>query len=206
MVVFQVGFFVFLMLIGNFYGTEAFAAYNLGSNLLMVCFVVGFGFSIAGSTLVGQNLGADDHAGAARSGWRSLVYAVLSMGSLGGLIVIFAQPLAVLFLGDEPETVARTVEMTVLMGLITPLLAIEFAIGGALRGAGDTRFPLVATIIGLIVVRCGWAALFTFLGWPVIWVFAAMVGEYLVKGAMLLWRFRSGRWKTVVVNKDLQMA
>lgn len=206
MIVFQVGFFVFLMLIGNFYGTEAFAAYNLGTNLLMVCFVIGFGFSIAGSTLVGQSLGADDHAGASRSGWRSLIYAVASMGSVGLLIVVFAEPLAILFLGSEPETVARTVEMTVLMGLVTPLLAVEFAIGGALRGAGDTRFPLVATIIGLIVVRCGWAAVFTFLGWPVIWVFAAMVGEYIVKGALLLWRFRSGRWKTIVVNQDLELA
>jgi hypothetical protein len=60
------------MLIGNFYGTEAFAAYNIGVNLLMVCMTVGFGFSIAGSTLVGQHLGANDHAAATRSGWRSM--------------------------------------------------------------------------------------------------------------------------------------
>src|SRR5690606_34305503 len=53
--VFQVGFFIFLMLIGNFYGTEAFAAYSIGVNLLQVCMTVGFGFSIAGSTLVGQH-------------------------------------------------------------------------------------------------------------------------------------------------------
>ena len=70
-VVFQTGFFIFLILIGNFYGTEAFAAYNVGANMLMVCFMVGFGFSIAGSTLVGQHLGAGDHAGAERSGWRA---------------------------------------------------------------------------------------------------------------------------------------
>ena len=69
--VFQFGFFIFLMLIGNFYGTEAFAAYNIGINVLQVCMTVGFGFSIAGSTLVGQHLGAGDPDAAARSGWRS---------------------------------------------------------------------------------------------------------------------------------------
>ena len=58
--VFQIGFFIFLILIGNYYGTEAFAAYNIGVNLLAICWTVGFGFSIAGSTLVGQHLGAGD--------------------------------------------------------------------------------------------------------------------------------------------------
>ena len=44
----------------NYYGTEAFAAYNIGVNLLAICWTVGFGFSIAGSTLVGQHLGAGE--------------------------------------------------------------------------------------------------------------------------------------------------
>jgi putative MATE family efflux protein len=82
-VVFQVGYFAFLMLIGHYYGTIAFAAYNVGSSLLMVCFVVGFGFSIAGATLAGQHLGAKDPDAAVRSTWRSAIYAVASMGSIG---------------------------------------------------------------------------------------------------------------------------
>ncbi len=196
--VFQFGFFVFLILIGNFYGTEAFAAYNVGANMLMVCFMVGFGFSIAGSTLVGQHLGAGDHAGAERSGWRAGGLAMLSMGGLALPVMVFANELASLFIGDEPQTVAYTVQFIVLMGAMMPLMAIEFAIGGALRGAGDTRFPLVATFIGLIVVRCGLAAAFTWMELPVVWVYAALVGDYLVKGAMLVSRFKGGRWKTVV--------
>ncbi|MDE0061964.1 MAG: MATE family efflux transporter [Gammaproteobacteria bacterium] len=197
-VVFQFGFFVFMILIGNFYGTEAFAAYNVGANLLMVCFMVGFGFSIAGSTLVGQHLGADDHSGAERSGWRAGGLAMLSMGALALPVILFATELANLFIGDEPLTVGYTVQFIYVMGAMMPLLAIEFAIGGALRGAGDTRFPLVATFVGLIVVRCGLAAAFTWMELPVGWVFAALVGDYLVKGVMLVARFKRGRWKTVV--------
>ena len=196
--VFQCGFFIFMILIGNFYGTEAFAAYNVGANLLMVCFMVGFGFSIAGSTLVGQHLGADDHAGAERSGWRAGGLAMLSMGALALPVILFATELANLFIGDEPLTVGYTVQFIYVMGAMMPLLAIEFAIGGALRGAGDTRFPLMATFIGLILVRCGLAAVFTWMELPVAWVFAALVGDYLVKGVMLVARFKRGRWKTVV--------
>jgi putative MATE family efflux protein len=201
--VFQIGFFIFLMLIGNFYGTEAFAAYNIGVNLLMVCMTVGFGFSIAGSTLVGQHLGANDHEAATRSGWRSMGLAILAMGSLGLLVIFFAVPLATFFLGDEPLTIRYTVQFIYLLGSMMPLMAVEFAIGGALRGAGDTRFPLVATIAGLIGVRCGLAALFTFLQLPVVWVYAALVGDYLLKGALLVWRFRSGRWRTLMRTEDL---
>lgn len=196
-VVFQFGFFVFLMIIGNFYGTEAFAAYNIGINMLMVCMTVGFGFSIAGSTLVGQHLGAGDLEGAARSGWRSAAMAMVAMGALGILVIVFARELAEFFLGDEQLTIDYTVQFTYLMGAIMPLLAIDFAIGGALRGAGDTRFPLMTTILGLIVMRCGLAALATYLGLPVFWVYAALVGDYLLKGMMLVWRFYGGRWKTI---------
>ena len=196
--VFQIGFFAFLMLIGNFYGTEAFAAYNIGVNMLMVCMTVGFGFSIAGSTLVGQALGANDHAGATRSGWRSMVMAMLSMGALGLLVIVYAEELATFFIGDDPLTIRYTVQFTNLLGAMMPLLAIDFAIGGSLRGAGDTRFPLIATIAGLIGMRCGLAALATWLGLPVVWVYAALIGDYLLKGSMLVWRFHSGRWKTVI--------
>lgn len=202
-VVFQFGFFIFMILIGNFYGTEAFAAYNVGANLLMVCFMVGFGFSIAGSTLVGQHLGADDHAGAERSGWRAGGLAMLSMGALALPVILFATELANLFIGDEPLTVNYTVQFIYVMGAMMPLLAIEFAIGGALRGAGDTRFPLMATFIGLILVRCGLAGAFTWMELPVAWVYAALVGDYLVKGAMLVARFKRGRWKTVVRTDTL---
>lgn len=201
--VFQIGFFIFLMLIGNFYGTEAFAAYNIGVNLLMVCMTVGFGFSIAGSTLVGQHLGANDHGGASRSGWRSMWLAVLTMGGLGLVTIYYAQPLATFFLGNEPLTIAYTVQFIYILGSMMPLLAVEFAIGGALRGAGDTRFPLMATFLGLIGMRCGLAALATWLKMPVFWVYAALVGDYLLKGALLVWRFHNGRWRTVVRTEEM---
>lgn len=203
--VLQVGFFLFLMLIGNFYGTEAFAAYNIGVNLLMVCMTVGFGFSIAGSTLVGQHLGANDHAGATRSGWRSMGLAMLAMGLLGTLVIFYAQALATFFLGNEPLTIEYTVQFIYILGSMMPLLAVDFAIGGALRGAGDTRFPLVATFLGLIGVRCGLAALATFMGLPVFWVYSALVGDYLLKAGLLIWRFHGGRWRTAFRNEELDI-
>lgn len=201
--VFQFGFFIFLMLIGNYYGTEAFAAYNIGVSMLAVCMTVGFGFSIAGSTLVGQNLGAKDPEAAARSGWRSLIFAILSMGSLGVLIIIFAHELTAFFIGDEPLTIAYTVQFIYILGAMMPLMAVEFAIGGALRGAGDTRFPLISTVLGLLVMRCGLAGLATYLGLPVVYVYASLIGDYMLKGMLLIWRFHKGKWKTIVPTERM---
>jgi len=202
-IIFQAGFFAFLMLIGNFYGTQAFAAYNIGVNMLNICMVAGFGFSIAGSTLVGQHLGADDPDGAMRSGWRALWMAIATMGVLGAIVIYFARDLATFFIGDDQATIQHTVEFTYVLGAMMPLMAVDFAIGGALRGAGDTRFPMIATFFGLIGMRCTLAAIFTYAGLPVRWVYAALIGDYVLKGLMLLWRFHSGKWKYVVRNDEL---
>jgi putative MATE family efflux protein len=196
--VMQAGFFLFLSLIGHFYGTEAFAAYNVGVNMLNAGMVIGFGFSIAGSTLVGQNLGAGDLEAAARSGWRACLMAVSAM-SVVGLIVVFNAPrLARFFLGSDYVAVQRATEFTYILAAMLPLLGVDMAIGGSLRGAGDTRFPLMSSFLGLIGMRCGLAAIFTAMHLPVVWVYSSIIGDYVLKGSLLIWRFKSGRWKHAI--------
>ena len=91
--VFQVGFVLFLFIV-SFYGTEPYAAYGVGVRILSFSFVVGSGFSIAASTLVGQHLGARDPSGASRSGWRSMGISIAAMSIFGLLIVLAAAPIA----------------------------------------------------------------------------------------------------------------
>jgi putative MATE family efflux protein len=193
--VLQFGFFLFMSLIGRYYGTEAFAAYNVGVNMLNAAMVVGSGFSIAGATLVGQHLGAGDVEGAARSGWRACSMAVAAMSLIGFFIAINATALAHFFLGSDEIAVQRTTEFTYIMAAMLPLLGVDMAIGGSLRGAGDTRFPLMTSFLGLIGMRCMLAATFTWFHLPVIWVYSSIIGDYMLKGSLLIWRFRSGRWK-----------
>lgn len=198
--VFQAGFVAFLWVVA-FYGTEAFAAYGVGVQILSISFVVGFGFSIAGATLVGQHLGAKDAAGAVASGWRATGLAISSMVVLSLVIVMFAREIAT-FLIDDKEVVRLTVIFIYIMAVAQPLMAIEFTLSGCLRGAGDTRFPLFTTLTGLIGVRVGLAALFTALGLTVVWIYAALIGDYLVKALMLVRRFKSGRWQQVFTESE----
>jgi putative MATE family efflux protein len=200
-IVLQCGFFLFLSLIGRYYGTEAFAAYNVGLNMLNAAMVVGVGFSIAGATLVGQHLGAGDVEGASRSGWRACGMAVGAMSLIGLMVVANANTLARFFLGSDEVAVRHTIEFTYIMAAMLPLLGVDMAIGGSLRGAGDTRFPLMASFLGLIGVRCVLAASFTFFHFPVIWVYSSIIGDYMLKGSLLIWRFKSGRWKHVLMKR-----
>jgi len=190
--VWQGGLVLFLWIVA-FYGTAPYAAYGIGVSLLSFSFVVGFGFSIAAATLVGQHLGAGDPEGAARSGWHAMGLSVAVMIVFGAAIVAGARPLAA-FLIDDPEVVRLTVAFIWVLGSVQALMAIEFTLAGALRGAGDTRFPLITVICGLFGGRIALAALFAWLGLAVEWVFAALIADYVVKASLLIWRFHSRRW------------
>ncbi|MEM7016410.1 MAG: MATE family efflux transporter, partial [Pseudomonadota bacterium] len=194
--IFQAGFLAFLWIVA-FYGKAPYAAYGIGVNILSLAFVVGFGFSIAGSTLVGQHLGAKDSEGAARSGWRAMRLSILTMMAFAIVIAAAAEPIA-RFMIDDDEVVRLTVIFIYIMSSVQPLMAIEFSVGGALRGAGDTRFPLYATIAGLLGARVLLAVIMMQLGFSVEWIYAALIADYVVKAIMLVMRFRSGRWKTVI--------
>ena len=195
-VAWQGGFVAFLWVIA-LYGTAPYAAYGIGVNLLSFSFVVGFGFSVAASTVVGQRLGARDPEGATRGGWRAMRLAIGVMLVFGACITAAARPLAT-FLIDDREVVRLTVAFIYVLGSVQALMAIEFSLAGAMRGAGDTRFPFVTVLVGLFGVRFTLAALFAWRGLRVEWVFAALIADYLVKATMFTLRFRSRRWVSVI--------
>jgi len=197
--VFQSGFLVFLWIV-SLYGTAPYAAYGIGVSILAFAFLVGFGFQIAASTLVGQHLGAGDPEAAERGGWRALRGAMAAQTAFGLVIIATAEPLA-RFMIDDAEVVRLTVIFIYILGSVQPLMAIEAAMGGALRGAGDTRYPLFAVFCGLIGARVTLSAFFAWRGFSVEWIFAALIADYVVKAILLTRRFRSGRWKTVLLAR-----
>ena len=181
------------------YGTAEFAAYNIGAQILALSFLPGHGFAVAASTLVGQHLGDGRPDRASRSGWRSLAGSVSAMSALGVAIIAVARPVARWFI-DDAEVVDLTVDFIWILGAVQPLMAVEFTLGGALRGAGDTRFPLVVVFVGLFVCRLIPATLAALVfGATIQVVWSALVLDYAVKAVLLVERFRRGRWSTLDV-------
>jgi putative MATE family efflux protein len=192
---FQVGLLLFLRIVARF-GTDPVSAYLIGVRILAFSFVPGIGFAQAGSTLVGQHLGAEEPDAAARAGWRATGGAMAVMGGVGLLIILTAPFIAKIFGAAGQNTVDLTVTFIYILGAVQPLMAMEFALGGSLRGAGDTRFPLFVILTGLFAVRLGGATLVAdvFAG-GVVAVWCCLLMDYTVKAIMLTLRFRSGVWQ-----------
>jgi Na+-driven multidrug efflux pump len=86
------------------------------------------------------------------------------------------------------------------MGLVQPFLAGAMIFAGGLRGAGDTRFPMVITAGAIWLIRLPLAyVLGVMLGWGLVGAWTAMSLDMIVRGTLNFWRFRGGRWKTIAV-------
>jgi putative MATE family efflux protein len=194
--IFQFGMLSFFWIVA-LYGTDAVAAYGIGVNVLMLSFTVGNGFAIAGATLTGQHLGASDPEKAYESGFKAALMTVLSMGTLGIILAVFSRELATFFI-DDIDVVDKAVIFVWMLGIMQPFMAIEFSIGGAVRGAGDTKSPLIITMIGLVLVRVPLAYLFYSLGLSIEWIYATLIADYFLKGVLLAMRYKSRRWMKVL--------
>ncbi len=188
----QVAMLVFIGFVAV-YGTTAFTAYSIGLNLFAVSMVIGLGFSIAASALVGQCLGAGDPEAAIDSAHKALRPALVTMLASGMLMALCAEQLAGLMVMD-PEVIALTAQFVIALGVLQPLLAIDFVLGGALRGAGDTRYPMIAGVIAIVFCRLPAAALVVWLELSVTWLFWLFLGDQVVKLVFIIHRFRSRRW------------
>lgn len=194
----QLGFFLYIIFAAR-YGTGAVAAYFIGARILALSFLPGLGFAVAAGAMVGQALGAGEARDAERSGWAALRLASYLMTAAGVVIFLAARPIARLFVAD-PAVVTEAVGFIRVLAVAQPLMAVDFVVGGALRGAGDTRFPLVAVFLGFYLCRLGAASLVTFaFHLPLIWLWLAVIGDYVARAALKAWRFHSGRWKHVRV-------
>jgi putative MATE family efflux protein len=181
------------------YGTDAVAAYIIGVRILALSFLPGFGFAAAASTLVGQHLGAGNPRRAESAGWMSTWMSVWLMSAAGVLVFLLAEPIARLFV-DEPGVVQGAVWFIYMLGAAQPFMAMDFTLGGALRGAGDTRFPLWTMIVAFYGVRLGLSAVVVYvLDLGLAWLWSTLIADYVVRSVLKAWRFRGERWRSIEV-------
>ncbi len=196
----------------NSLGVLASAAHGLGVRIESIAYLPGTAFQVAAATLAGQYLGAGDYRRATRSVLTACLMGGGMMSSAGLLFFFGGRWLTAIFLGPSAiETQALTVPLLKIVALSQPSLAIAMVLSGALRGAGDTRWPLVFTFLGFLGVRIPLAY---FLAWdevPIAWLgvtlngyglgvigaWYAMITDVLVRSLLVLVRFFHGGWKSI---------
>jgi len=196
-IVIQFGFVAYVAFIAS-YGDKEVAAYFIGVRILALSFLPGFGFSSSAATLVGQGLGARDPAFARRAGWISTGMAVALMSAMGALIFIFARQIAAVFI-DDPEVIKYTVAFMYALGAAQPLMAVDWTLTGGLRGAGDSRFPLFASLAGFYGLRLFLTILIWHFNGPIVWIWWSLLADYVVRSSIKSVRFYRGKWETIEV-------
>ncbi len=180
-------------------GTVVYAAHAISLNAETFSFTPSFGFQMAASTMVGQNLGAKQPEAAKMSAWECWKMAALTMGSIGVLFALFPISFMRIFTDDVRVFPFAYTTMRIMAFIQIPE-SIGFVMGGALRGAGDTRSVLYVTIAGAFVVRAGLAHfLIHSVGMGLTGAWVAMAADWIVRATLLMYRWRSDRWQAIKV-------
>lgn len=192
LVVFQLGVLTFNRVVIGL-GPVTYAANVTINTVDSVGTLPGFGFSVAATALVGQALGARDTRLAERSVWAALRPAVVVMLVVGLFEALIPHALLGVFVADRPVLDAGDIAMRLSL-LLMPASACAFVFNGALRGAGDTRFPVVVRAIGTWGLRLPIAMLLIPL-WGLPGARLAMGLDFWTQAGLSYLRFRSGRWR-----------
>jgi putative MATE family efflux protein len=180
-------------------GTAAVAAHTVGLQMEMFSRVPSIGLGTAATALVGQRMGAGDPGAAERTGWVASGLCAVLLGALGLATLVLAGPLSRLF-SDDPATARLTADYLRTLSLAQPLVALGTVAAGALRGGGDTRFPMWTAVVSgwIFLVPAAWLT-GVHLGWGprAVWLVQALT--HALTAALLTWRFRAGGWKHIRV-------
>jgi MATE family, multidrug efflux pump len=137
--------FMTMMAVVAILGTVSLAAQQIGFTALSIAFMPGFGFAIAATALVGQSIGARDVVAAKTATRIALVWGTIWMGTGGLIYFVFARPVMDIF-SNDPQVIDAGVNALRALSISLPFWAAWSVNGGALRGSGDTRSPMIASV------------------------------------------------------------
>ncbi|HEV7223434.1 MAG TPA: MATE family efflux transporter [Pirellulales bacterium] len=201
---FEVGAFSFYLLMVGQLGAQELAASNLAFNVNSLAFMPVYGIGIATGTLVGQYLGENRAALAARATWSAFTIAAGLMALVGSLYVFAPEWLLLAYeaeVGRERFTELRELTVVLLRFVAFYCLfdAMNIVFSAAIKGAGDTRFVLVTTLgASALPVAMTWVGVHWF-GYGLLWSWVSVTAWVCLLGVIFQLRFMQGRWRTMRV-------
>jgi putative MATE family efflux protein len=197
----QSGYLLFTRMVASL-GTATLAAHQIALRVESLSYMPSWGLAVAATTLVGQSLGARDPKLAEDAVKRTLVFSLIFNGLLGAVFVFFARPIVSVF-GSTPEILLLAAGALVIAAAELPGLGIEMILAGGLRGAGDTRTPMIVTLVGVLLFRLSLVYLLAIQwGWGLAGVWWGTAIDWTMR-ALLLWIFFvRGRWKTIRMDEE----
>jgi len=194
----RIGFFTFAKIVAGL-GTDNMAAHQIILQFTTISFTVGDGIGVAGTSLVGQNLGR-------KRPDISLVYGKVSqrVAVVAGFIlcitfILARYPLLGMF-SDKPTVVEAAAPAMIVAAMSLLLQTSAVVISGCLRGSGDTRYVAYIMIIAIAILRPIFSVLTVLVfDWGLVGAWTAMASEITVRLVLLYFRFSSFKWAKIKV-------
>ncbi|MBQ9926079.1 MAG: MATE family efflux transporter [Clostridia bacterium] len=177
-------------------GTTAYATHTICMSIQSMTFMNGQAFATSATSLVSQSLGKGRPDMAMHYSKRTQRVGMATAACLAICIFFFNKFLLGLYTPDQAVITAGSALLS-MIALIQPFQASQFIFAGALRGAGDTKFTAMVTMLTVMLLRPG-LAIFLInqfdLGLNGAWY--ALVADQLVRTSLVFYRYHSGKWVT----------
>jgi putative MATE family efflux protein len=183
-------------------GTVSIASNTISNSVAGMLNIPGNALSIAATALVGQYMGKGDSKEAEKCLSYIIKLSTVCMTVLGALCFPFAKGIASLY-SNSQDIVSLTASILRVEAVFITLWSLSFVLPAGLKGAGDAKYTMVTSIIGMWVFRITMGYI---LGVPlklgVIGIWLGMFTDWAVRGALYYIRFRKGEWKGFVLVKQ----
>ncbi len=179
--------------------TAALAAWTIGMRVESFLFMPLMALSLAVSSIVGQNIGAQKEERAIKAGWNVTVLGILMMVICGTVLFFCADNIAAV-MSRDPITNLYSSSYMRINAFSEPFLAVPMVLMGAMQGAGDTKMNMWISLFSNWVVRLpiAWVLAISFkMGPDGVWY--SMLSSVVVCALLCIWRYNSGRWLKVKV-------
>ncbi|MGB4687920.1 MAG: MATE family efflux transporter [Coprothermobacter proteolyticus] len=175
-------------------GTAIYAAHQTAVNISSLTFTPGQAFGMAATTMVGQSLGAKHPDVAEKAGLAARRMGLIIALAIAIVLFFFGYDVALLYT-DEPEVARAAANALKILAIMQPMQSTQFILAGALRGAGDTRWPLYSTAIGIWGIRVVLVHVFIAMGMGLMGAWVAQLCDQAFRAVFIYSRYKSGAWK-----------
>lgn len=191
-------------------GADAIAGIGLGNQLMFTLVVAFMGLGVGTTVLVARAIGAREPQDAHHVFKQSLILTVALSGILAVLGSVLGEPV-LRWMGATPAVTALASEFVRITSLFSIFIGIMFIGGGTLRGAGDTRTPMLITaFINVVNIVLDYALIFGNFGAPAMGAIGTAYATTIARGVgsalILLALFRSNRALVIPLRGNWQIA
>jgi MATE family multidrug resistance protein len=191
-------FALFLTLVARM-GDAPMAASQAFISLLSISFMQAYGLGIAVSTLVGQYIGAKDLEAAERSFYSGVRLCLFIAGIVGLLLIFASEPLLRLYT-DDPRVLALGRPLMLVGAAYQVFDCLAIIVDGGLRGAGDTRWPMMLRfLLSWFLFLPAAYILGIYFDGGLTWAWIGGLLYIVVLTGVLFGRFRGGTWKRIEI-------